>query len=243
MLSALMVILLLLIALAVLAVLLILFTAIDIVFEAQGSGSDIEHKVSVHWLLFSYCIHPTEDKENEFGSKEDQLSSISRPDVPELKGLDKKTVKKEVKDGKEEEEEPSKSKRSKDMSFSEILQTFRQLRSPVLRLLQGMARAIRIPYARVNMVFGFSDPAYTGIAYGYAHALKGYFACHSENLKMQLEPDFIDSRLDLDVKGALRIRLYRFVLVILFFVLDRNVLRFSWQFFIKRHSKRSSVNL
>ena len=240
MLSALMVILLLLIALAVLAVLLILFTAIDIIFEAQGSGSDIEHKVSVHWLLFSYCISPTEDKENEFGSKGDQYSSISEPDVPELKGLDKKTVSRKVKDGKEE---PSKFKRSKDISFSEILEAFRQLRSPALRLLQGMAHAIRIPYARVNMIFGFHDPAYTGIAYGYAHALKGYFACHSKNLKMQLEPDFIDSRLDLDMKGAVRIRLYRFISVFLFFVLDRNVLRFSWQFLIKRYSKRSSVNL
>ncbi|WP_342306318.1 DUF2953 domain-containing protein [Methanolobus sp. ZRKC5] len=239
MLSVLMVIL-LLIVLVVLVFLLILFTAIDIVFEAQGSGSDIEHRVSVHWLLFSYCISPTDDKENEFGSKGDQYSSISGVDVPEGKGLDKKTVKREVKGGKKE---PSKSKKSKDISFSEILQAFRQLRSPAIRLLQGTIHAIRIPYARVNMVFGFPDPAYTGIACGYVHALKGYFACHSDNLKMQLEPDFIDSRLDFDMKGSVRIRLYRFILVILFFVLDRNVLRFSWQFFINRYSKKSSVNL
>lgn len=239
MVSFLMVIL-LLIVLAVLLVLLVLFTAIDIIFEVHGSGSDIEHKVSVKWLLFSYCISPTEDKENEFGSKGNQYSSMSGVDVPEVKGLDKKTVKEEVKDGKNE---LSKSKRSKNISFSEILQAFRQLRSPAIRLLQGTIHAIRIPYARVNMVFGFPDPAYTGIACGYAHALMGYLACHSKNLKMQLESDFIGSRLDLDMEGAVRVRLYRFIFVILFFVLDRNVLRFSWQFFIKRYSKKSSVNL
>ncbi len=225
MLSALMVIL-LLIVLAVLLVLLVLFTAIDIIFEAKGSGSDIEHSVTVHWLLFSKQVSPTKDGEDE--DIHEEIKEAEKFVTEKVTGQFQK---------------PKKEKKSRDLSFSEILQAFRQLKSPAIKLLQGMIHAIRIPYARVNMVFGFHDPAYTGIAYGYAHALKGYFACHSENLKMQLEPDFIDSRLDLDMKGAVRIRLYRFILVILFFVLDRNVLRFSWQFLIKRYSKRSSVNL
>lgn len=224
MLSILMVIL-LLIVLAVLLGLLVLFTAIDIIFEAKGSGSDIEHSVTVHWLLFSKQVSPTKDDAD---------------DVPdEIKDAEKFVTEKVT----GQFQKPKKEKKSRDISFSEILQAFRKLRSPALRLLRGMVHAIRIPYAKVNMIFGFPDPAYTGMVCGYAHALKGYLACHSENLKMQLEPDFIDSRLDLDMKGAVRIRLYRFIIVILFFVLDRNVLRFSWQFLIKRYSKRSSVNL
>ncbi|WMW21886.1 DUF2953 domain-containing protein [Methanolobus mangrovi] len=223
MLSVLVVILLLII----LAVLLVLFAAIDIVFEAKGSGTDIEHAVTVHWLLFSRLVSPKEDDDE---------------DIPEeVKDAEKFVTEHVTKHFQKPKKE--KKKKKTDMSFSEMVQAFRQLRSPVLRLLKGIIHSIRIPHAKVNVAFGFSDPAYTGMACGYVYALKGYLACHSENLVMQLEPDFVDSRLDLDMSGTVRVRLYRFISVILLFILNWEVLRFSWHFLIKKDSKKSSVNL
>ncbi|WP_094227093.1 DUF2953 domain-containing protein [Methanolobus psychrotolerans] len=224
MLSVLTVILLLI----VLAVLLVLFAAIDIVFEAKGSGLSIEHSVTVHWLVFSRLVSP---------AKEDD-------DIPVEVENANKFVSEQV---TRQFQKPKKQKKIKKISFSEIVQLFKQLKAPVLRLLDGIIHAVRIPYAKVNIVFGFVDPAYTGMAYGYAWALTGYLACHSETLKIKLVPHFVDRRLDLDMSGKVRIRLYRFIPVILLFILDGNVLRFSWHFLrksiMKRASKKPSVNL
>lgn len=225
MLSVLTVILLLI----VLAFLLVLFAAIDVVFEAKGSGLSIEHTVTIHWLLFSKVVSPSKDGDED--------------DVPVEVENAEKFVTEKVTGYFQKPKKENKEKKSRDLSFSEIVSVFRQLRLPVVRLLEGLIRAVRIPYARINAVYGFPDPAYTGMACGYVYALMGYLACHSGNLKIELEPDFIENRLDLDMSGKVRIRLYRFVPVIMFFILDWNVLLFSWHLIRKRASKKPSVNL
>ncbi|MEZ5334480.1 MAG: hypothetical protein R2741_04175 [Methanolobus sp.] len=126
------------------------------------------------------------------------------------------------------------------MSFSEMLDAFRQLREPVIRLLKGLIRAIKVPYAKIDAVYDLRPVIY-GIACGYSYAVMSYLHCHVKNLKMYLEPDFVESRLDLDVAGKIRIRPYRFIPVFLLFILNRNVLRFSWNFIIKRSPKKTSV--
>ncbi len=232
MLSVLTVILLLL----AITVLLVLFAAIDVVFEVKGSGISVEHNVAVHWLFFSRQVSPAED--NEIHEEK------GHGDPEDVKDAEKFVTEKvtgyfETSKGKKRDK---KKKRSVDMSFSEIIQAFRQLRSPVIRMLKGLIHAIKIPYARINAVYGFPDPAYTGVACGYSHALKGYLACNFENLKLQLEPDFTDSRMDLDISGKVSIRLYRLIAVVILFILNWSVIRFSWNFFIKKKLKKPDID-
>jgi hypothetical protein len=230
MLSVLTVILLLI----VFAVLLVLFAAIDVVFDVKGTTSSVQHSVVVHWLLFSKKVSPTDESDKDESNE-----------IPEVIKDAEKVVTEKVTGYFEEEkkEKDKKKKKSIDISFSEILQAFRQLKSPVFRLLKGLIHAVKVPYARVNAVYGFPDPSYTGIVCGYSYAVMSYLACNFRNLSMQLEPDFVDSRFDLDMSGKIRIRPYRFVPVLLLFILNLNVLRFSWNFFIKKKSKKTSVNL
>ncbi|WP_321429657.1 DUF2953 domain-containing protein [uncultured Methanolobus sp.] len=233
MLSILTVILLLIVFL----VLLVLFAAIDIAFDVKGSDASIEHSVIVHWLLFSKNVSP--------GLEKEAGDENSDGDFPEEFKDAEKVVTEKVKEHFQESDKQEKGDRKKsiDMSYSEIIQAFRQLKVPVIRFVKGVVRAIKIPYARINAVYGFPDPSYTGIVCGYSHALMAYMGCNFENLKMSLEPDFVDSRIEFDMSGKFRIRLYRFIPVILMFVLNRNVLRFSWNFLIKKKSRKSSVNL
>jgi hypothetical protein len=229
----------LILLLIVFLILLVLVAAIDIVFDVKGSGVSVEHTVIVHWLLFSRQVSPElEDEINDEHSDDD---------FPEEFKDAEKYVTEKVKDHFQKSDRgkkvKGKKKRSIDMTYSEMIQTFRQLRVPVFRLVRGLIFAIKIPYAKVNAVYGFPDPSYTGVACGYSHALLSYLACHFENLKMNLEPDFVDSRIEFDMSGKLRIRLYRFVPVILKFILNMSVLRFSWSFFIKKYYRKSSVNL
>ncbi|SFM48041.1 DUF2953 domain-containing protein [Methanolobus profundi] len=220
--------------LIVLAVLLVLIVAIDIVFEAKGSGVSVEHSVTVHWLFFSRIVSPSEDD----GSDDD---------IPEeFKEAEQFVTERVTAHFQGKGSEKKEKKKRTDMSYSEMLQAFRQLRSPVIRLLKGLIYAMRIPYANINVAYGFPDPAYTGMAYGYVHALKGYLARHSNNMDLQLVPDFQETRFDLDMSGTVRIRLYRFIPVILLFILNRNVLRFSWKLLMNKRAGRSkgpSVNL
>ena len=117
MLSVLMVILLLII----LAVLLVLFAAIDVVFEAKGSGTDIEHTVTVHWLIFSRLVSPTEEDDEDI--------------LEEVKDAEKFVTERVTKHFQKPKKE--KKKKKTDMSFSEMIQAFRQLRSPVLAVTEG----------------------------------------------------------------------------------------------------------
>lgn len=223
--------------------LLVLFAAIDIVFDVKGSSVSVDHSVTVHWLLFSRQVSPTDEDAKE------EASDIPR----EIKDAEKFVTEKvtgyfeeekvDKKERNKKEKVKTKKDRSIDMSFSEMLQAFRQLKSPVIRLMKGLVFAIRLPCANVKAVYGFPDPSYTGMACGYSHALMSYLSCHFRNLNLQLEPDFVGSRFEIDMSGKVRIRLYRFIPVILLFILNRNVLRFSWNFLMKKKSKKSSVNL
>jgi hypothetical protein len=229
MLSILTVILLLIVFL----VLLVLVAAIDVVFDVKGSAVSVEHTVIIHWLLFSRQVSPEQENKDSDNDFPDEFKDAEKYVTEKVKGHFQEAGKKEK----------VKKKKSIDMTYSEMIQTFRQLRVPVFRLLKGLVCAIKIPDARVNAVYGFPDPSYTGIACGYSHALMAYLKCNFKNLRMNLEPDFVESKIEFDMSGKLRVRLYRFIPVILKFVLNMSVLRFSWSFFIKKYYRKSSGNL
>lgn len=212
-------------------VLLVLFAAIDILFELESSGSSAEHNISIHWLLFSRQLSPADKEEGDDKHRE------SKDEEKRLKEKLNSLSEKEKK-GKD-----TKKKKSPDMSLPEIFRAYRQLKSPAIRLIKGIIYAIRIPYARINAVYGFADPAYTGMACGYSYAAMSCLGSRFKNLSLRLEPDFTGIRLEYYMSGTIRIRLYRFIPAILLFVFNRNVLQFSWNFFIKNKSKKSGVNL
>ncbi|MDG6243115.1 MAG: DUF2953 domain-containing protein [Methanolobus sp.] len=231
----------LLLVFLLLLLMLVLFAAFDVMLRVKGSDKFPEHEIHVRWLIFSRQVIsstaedlPAEGVEVEKTGKIEKI--VSEKVTGYFKGKKSKSKNKNKKEEKSKEE-------TENISFSEILEIFRQLRSPLIRLVKGLVNAIKIKSLSGRIEFGFQDPAYTGMAYGYAHAVKGYLAYRSEKMEVQLEPYFMDSKLDLDVSATVSVRLFRFVPVMVFFILNRNVLRFSWQFLIKKRSRRSSVNL
>jgi hypothetical protein len=219
--------------LIVFLVLLVLVAAIDIAFDVKGSGISVEHTVIVHWLLFSRQVSPEQEDESSDSDFPEEFKDAEKYVTEKVKGHFQES----------DEKEKRKKKKSLDMTYSEMIQTFRQLKVPVIRFIRELIYAIKIPYARVNAVYGFADPSYTGIVCGYSHSLMAYLACNFENLKMQIEPDFVDRRIEFDMSGKLRIRLYRLIPVILRFIFNRAILRFSWNYFIKKYYRKSSGNL
>jgi hypothetical protein len=188
--------------------------------------------------MFSRQVNSSKDE--DLPSEAEEVEKNEKPVSEKVTGHFQ--GKKKIQGEKREKEKKTK-KKADDISFSEILHAFRQLRSPLIRLVKDLVNAIKVPAAKGRVEFGFPDPAYTGMAYGYAHAVKGYLAARSEKLEIQLEPYFLDTKLDIDMSATVRIRLFRFVPVMIFFILNRNVLRFSWHFLMKRRGRRSSVNL
>ncbi|WP_407355338.1 DUF2953 domain-containing protein [Methanolobus sp. WCC5] len=216
-----------------LLLLLVLFAAFDVFFRVKGSDNFLEHEIYVRWLMFSRQVNSSRGyglpaEEEEVGKNE---KPVSEKVTGDFQG------KKKIKGEKRKKEKKTK-KKADDISFSDVLQAFRQLRSPLIRLVKGIVNAIKIPAAKARIGFGFPDPAYTGMAYGYAHAMKGYLASRSEKLEIQLEPYFLDTKLDIDMSATVRIRLFRFVPVMIFFILNRNVLHFSWYFLMKKRGWR-----
>ncbi|MBP1907838.1 DUF2953 domain-containing protein [Methanolobus bombayensis] len=225
--------------LIVFLVLLVLFAAIDVVFDIKGSGVSVEHSVIVHWLLFSRQVSP--ELENEDKYKNDSSSDEFSNEVKDAENFVTEKVKGHFQESEKKKKE--KKKKSIDMTYSEMIKAFRKLRNPIFLFIKGLICSVKIPDARINAVYGFPDPSYTGVACGYSHALIAFMASNFENLKMDLVPDFVDEKIEFDMSGKLRIRLYRFIPVILRFVFNRSVLSFSWGFFIKKYYRKSSGNL
>ncbi len=202
---------------------IVLSTAYDIILKVHGPGSSADNEIKIKWLCFSIYIRqpvtiPFSGRESEEAVKlSDKDFSVKNVDINDISKYRKQVEK---------------------ISFSKVLKTYRQLRSPAFRFLKAFSRSFRVPYAKASLLFGFKDPSYTGIACGYAYAVKGYIDRYHNNLVFEIDPDFVDEVFDLEIAGKLRIRPYRFIFPFIQFFLDREVLHFCWERFVFHCKKR-----
>ncbi|WP_462272570.1 DUF2953 domain-containing protein [Methanohalophilus sp.] len=78
------------------------------------------------------------------------------------------------------------------------------------------------------MRYGFDDPAYTGILFGFLHAALGIVKRSCPQCNYQIVPCFNNEILEIAVSGSFHIRLYRFIPGILRFISRKVVIRNLW---------------
>ena len=196
-------------------ILIVLFATIDILIEFEKQGACIRHLVRVKWLFLSHV-----------------LKDSSAPDDTDLAQSDEETVpEKNDPDPSESSPDAQDSKSKFKWGVRESIVALRLLIGPVLKLLEDILRTIHIHHLKCDMRFGFDDPAHTGMAYGYFHALKGYVLHRCAKAQIDAEPVFVDEVMDIFAVTQFRFRIASLIPVILRFVLNRNVLRVSWAYF------------
>lgn len=194
----------------VIIVLLVLFAAIDIFIDISKEGSSLHHVVHVKWLFISRIL---EDNE-KIG---EELNSLDLAEVDQV-------------ETSESNEDEKSSKFKLKWTIRESIAALKLIFKPVMKLLDGILSSIHIHSFKCDMRFGFDDPANTGVAYGYIHALKGYLLHRCRKLELDVEPVFIDEVLDFFAVVNFRIRLVSLIPVIFTFIFNRNVLRVSWAY-------------
>lgn len=187
--------------------LLLLIFPVTIHVKAQIADEAFEHSIRVSWL--GLTVNP---------------ERFRSPDGQE---------KKEKKE-KEPEEEPKKAKETAGGTgaFPVPVRQIPQLVEPAWRLLCDLWRAVDFPSLRVNAVFGFDDPANTGVACGYAYAAASVAGRYIPAFRYAVTPVFHETMLDVSVSSTVRIRLYRIVFAFmnLFFSGDgRRAVRLAWK--------------
>ncbi|WP_406660175.1 DUF2953 domain-containing protein [Methanolobus sp. ZRKC3] len=228
MLSAIYLALLLLLILLLILILLILFAAIDIFIEVEKEGTRMQHLIRVKWLFISHVL------KDDTSSKELSSTEASEKSVSEKESR--------VDPGSESEFESSSRKRYSDLRsvIREGIAALKMLIKPVLKLLEGLVSVVHIHQLKCKLRFGFDDPAHTGIAYGYSHALKGYLFHKCRKAELDVEPVFIDEVMDILAIAHFRLRIASLIPVILGFILNRNVLRVSWAY-IRNRSRNKKI--
>lgn len=194
-------------------VLLFLFAAIDIFIDVIKEGPNIHHVLHVKWLFISHVLKDKERSGDE----------SYEPNVAELDELDELDI------SRSNEDKGEKSSKFK-WNVRESIAAFKMIIKPVVKLLEGILSCIDIHSFKCDLLFGFDDPANTGIAYGYIHALKGYLLHRCSKIELDVEPVFIEGRLDFIAVANIRIRIVNLIPVLFAFIFNRNVLRVSWAY-------------
>ena len=73
----------------------------------------------------------------------------------------------------------------------------------MLRFVSDLWRAIRKKNVRLRVRMGLGDPADTGQLWAVLGPLSGMFSC-SRDIRIAIEPDFLDATLDVDSSGTVR---------------------------------------
>ncbi len=188
---------------AVLAVLVfaILLFPVNISFNSVRSGGTIDGSLGVSWTIFFfiYYIKEKDLKIHIFGR------SISRHISPE-----KKLQKLEPeRDGKKAGKMPS-------------VKDFLNMTGPLLRLFKELFKAFRLKCFDVDITFGHSDPAYTGILTGLMHAIRGSIPAVK---KVRFAPDFTGQVLNWNLKAEAYVIPVAIALPAVKFAMDRRILK------------------
>lgn len=232
-----------LIALLIVLLLLVLFVSFHVMLELDKRGEEFQYRILIKWLFLSYSVKPEKfigKGEAPKGGPVPEARPAERPipskaekETARVEGAPEKK-KPPVSGEKEKEEEKKKEKEPGRWTFKNILKLLRILIVPVMRLLEGILKAIDIHKLKMSLKFGFDDPADTGMVLGYLYALRGYLEYQYESVRLYAEPNFVEMMLDFNVIGDIKFRIVNLILPVLKFIFNRNVLRVSWAIIRKK---------
>ncbi|WP_370574034.1 DUF2953 domain-containing protein [Methanomethylovorans sp.] len=233
------------ILLLALLILLVLFVSFHVLLEADRTGKQAYYKVMIKWLFLSYTINtgmtggPDEPVRGEIIGetvpcrvRESAPSRKWEKDVSEGKILGagpteaQKTADEEIIGLKEEGK--------KKWTFRKIVNLARMLLSPLLRLVEDVLKAIHIAEIKCNILYGFDNPADTGIASGYVYAVRGYLNTQFERVRLYAEPTFTEEKMDMHMLADVSFRIVNLLPALVTFIMNRDVRRISWALIRKK---------
>ena len=233
------------ILLLALLILLVLFVSFHVQLEADKTGKQGYYKVIIKWLFLSYTVNTR----MMGGPDEPARGEIIGENVPckVREGAQPKAWEKDLSEGKilgaesaegqkpadediiglEEEEE-------KKWTLRKMVNLARMLLSPVLRLVEDVLKAIHISEIKFNILYGFDNPADTGIASGYVYAFRGYLNTQYERIRLYAEPTFTQEKMDMHMLADVSFRVVSLLPALVTFLLNRDVRRVSWALIRKK---------
>jgi len=193
---------------------LILFAAFDVIVDVKKNKHAVDRKVTIRWMGLSHTIK-------------------------RIRGTTKERIDKNESGTKEKKPE----KKAGIGNISSVLGIALAIVQPVLRLLSDIFRVIKIHKISGDITFGFPDPADTGIACGFLHAVHAVMNQKCNICNYSINPQFIDTIFDFHVIAKIRFRICSLVPAILRFISNRNVLGVAWTIVRKRYVPKLSTNV
>ena len=215
------------VALLVILLLLVLFVSFHVLLELDKQGRKFQYRILIKWLFLSYSVKPEKFIGRGKAPKEEAIPKERPAEKPVETPVPVKEEKREVKEEK-------KVKEPQRWTFSNVVNLIRLLAVPVIRLLEGILKTINIHKLKMNLWFGFDDPADTGMILGYLYALRGCLEYQYERVRLYAEPNFMELVLDFHVIGDVKFRIANLLPPLMKFVFSRNVLRASWALIRKK---------
>lgn len=187
---------------AVLALVMLLFP-VNIFFNSVRSEGIIDGSVGISWIIFIfiYSLKEKELKIHILGR------NIFRHISPEKK-LQAHESEREIK---------------KSLKMPPI-RDFLNMVLPMLRLFKDFIYSFRIKYLDIEITFGLSNPAYTGIVTGFLYAI----GLSRTEYNVLWRADFTRQIFDWNVKGKTSLIPIRLLLPVARFVTNLQVLRYWW---------------
>lgn len=227
-------------------ILLILFVSFHIMFVADKKGEQSYYRLIIKWLFLSYTVSKGRISGSEDLARGEIIGEMPenvivckvREGTPtEIRNLSRdeiigaETTKKPAEEeiiGLEEKEG------EKKWTFGKIVHLARMLFHPILQLVEDVLKKIHISEIKCNLLYGFDNPADTGIVSGYVYALRGYLHTQYDRIRLYAEPTFVEEKMDVHMLADISFRIASLVPAVVTFLLNRDVRRVSWALIRKK---------
>lgn len=195
----------LIVSIIVVSIIAVLLIPVTISINSVRSGGKIEGTFSISWVIFllRYTLRERRSELFVFGK------GIFRHKAFEVKPPEMEPIKER--------------KKSRKMPHD---RDFLNMTGPMLRLFKDLVHAFRIKYFHIDITFGLSDPANTGILTGFMHAVRSSLKKEKD---FKFTPDFTKQVMGWSLRSKASITPIKIVIPLVKFAANRKVLRFALQ--------------
>lgn len=232
--------------LIVVLILLVLFVSFHIMFVADKKGEQSYYKLIIKWLFLSYTVSKGRLSGSDDLSKGEIIGEVPENVIvckvregtaTEIRNLSRDEIIGAETTKKPAEEEIiglEKEEGEKKWTFGKIVHVARMLFNPILKLVEDVLKQINISEIKCNLLYGFDNPADTGIASGYVYALRGYLHHQYDRIRLYAEPTFVEQKMDVHMLADISFRIASLLPALVTFLLNRDVRRVSWALIRKK---------
>ena len=174
----------------------ILLLPVTISVNSTRSAGKIKGNIQLFWIIAG-LVYAFEERQLE-------IRILNRRVIRHISVGEQEHVKKPV-----EIKKPRKIPQVKDILI---------LAGPMLRLSRDVIRSFRLKYLDMDLRFGLSDPAFTGILTGFMHAVR-------MGRNIRFAPDFTGEVLDWNLRAKASVTPFKIVVSLVKFASDRKVLK------------------